>query len=52
MKALSVKQPFAFLIGNCEKSIELRSWKTDYKAVLAPFALCLAGVGRSIFPMW
>lgn len=26
--------------------------KTDYKAVLAPFALCLAGAGRSIFPMW
>nr|DAK27622.1 MAG TPA: hypothetical protein [Caudoviricetes sp.] len=24
---------------------------TDYKAVLAPFALCLAGVGRSIFPV-
>nr|DAX53528.1 MAG TPA: hypothetical protein [Caudoviricetes sp.] len=24
---------------------------TDYKAVLAPFALCLDGVGRSIFPV-
>nr|DAW50404.1 MAG TPA: hypothetical protein [Caudoviricetes sp.] len=24
--------------------------KTDYKAVLAPFALRLDGVGRSIFP--
>ncbi|HFC8533055.1 TPA: ASCH domain-containing protein [Neisseria lactamica] len=34
MKALSVRQPYAFLIGNCEKSIELRSWKTDYRGDL------------------
>lgn len=31
MKALSVKQPWAFLIGGGEKTIELRSWATDYR---------------------
>ncbi|UOO81749.1 ASCH domain-containing protein [Uruburuella testudinis] len=31
MKALSVKQPWAFLIGGGEKTIELRSWSTDYR---------------------
>lgn len=31
MKALSVKQPWAFLIGGSEKTVELRSWQTDYR---------------------
>lgn len=31
MKALSVKQPFASLIVEGEKTIEVRSWKTDYR---------------------
>ena len=34
MKALSVKQPWAFLIGGEEKTIELRSWQTDYRGDL------------------
>lgn len=34
MKALSVKQPWAFLIGNSEKTVELRSWQTDYRGTL------------------
>lgn len=34
MKALSVKQPFAFQIANGEKTIELRSWQTDYRGKL------------------
>lgn len=34
MKALSVKQPYAFLIGGGEKTIELRSWRTDYRGDL------------------
>lgn len=31
MKALSVKQPYASLIVEGEKTIEVRSWKTDYR---------------------
>lgn len=34
MKALSVKQPWAFLISTGQKSIELRSWQTDYRGKL------------------
>lgn len=31
MKALSVKQPYATLIVEGEKTVEVRSWKTDYR---------------------
>ena len=31
MKALSVKQPWAWLILNAGKSVENRSWKTNYR---------------------
>lgn len=34
MKALSVKQPFAMYIAEGEKTIEIRSWKTDYRGSL------------------
>lgn len=34
MKALSVRQPWAYLIASGEKTIELRSWKTDYRGKL------------------
>ena len=34
MKALSVKQPWAWLIGAGYKTIETRRWKTDYRGEL------------------
>jgi len=34
MKALSVKQPFAGLIGSGEKTIEVRNWSTEYRGDL------------------
>ena len=34
MKALSVKQPWASMIANGEKTIELRSWQTRYRGKL------------------
>lgn len=34
MKALSVKQPWAYLILNGFKSIELRTWASDYRGEL------------------
>jgi hypothetical protein len=34
MKAISIKQPWAWLIVNGYKNIENRSWKTDYRGKL------------------
>lgn len=34
MKALSVKQPWASMIRNGPKTIETRTWKTDYRGPL------------------
>lgn len=34
MKAISVKQPWANLIASGEKSIETRTWHTDYRGPL------------------
>lgn len=34
MKALSVKQPFAELIARGRKTLEIRSWSTDYRGEL------------------
>jgi hypothetical protein len=34
MKALSVKQPWANMIANGEKTIETRTWATDYRGDL------------------
>jgi hypothetical protein len=31
LKALSVKQPFAYLIATGQKTIETRTWKTNYR---------------------
>lgn len=31
MKALSVRQPWAYLIASEQKTIEVRSWRTDYR---------------------
>lgn len=49
MKALSVRQPWASAIAWGEKSVEHRSWSTDYRGPLlihasgSPFALELDG---------
>ncbi|WP_434643806.1 ASCH domain-containing protein [Thermoanaerobacterium thermosaccharolyticum] len=37
---LSVRQPFASAIVWCEKTIEIRSWKTDYRG---PLVICSSG---------
>ncbi len=34
MKALSIKQPWANLIASGEKTIETRTWSTDYRGPL------------------
>lgn len=34
MKALSVKEPWAIFIATGEKSVEVRTWKTDYRGRL------------------
>lgn len=41
MRALSVKQPWAELIARGEKTIELRTWRTNYRGPLAIVASCL-----------
>lgn len=46
MKALTVSQPFASLIASGEKWIENRSWKTNYRGLLAIHA----GVGTQYMP--
>lgn len=38
MKALTVKQPWAWLIVNGHKTQEYRTWKTDYRGPLAIIA--------------
>lgn len=37
MRALSVKQPWAFWIATGQKTVEMRSWKTDYRG---PILIC------------
>ncbi|MDY4280845.1 MAG: ASCH domain-containing protein [[Pasteurella] mairii] len=34
MKALSLRQPWAYLVASGEKTIEVRSWRTDYRGKL------------------
>jgi len=40
MKALSVRQPWAELIASGRKTIELRSWSTQYRG---PLLICASG---------
>ena|SRR6266536_1876555 len=35
MRALSVRQPWANLIASGRKTVELRTWSTDYRGLLA-----------------
>ena len=40
MKALSVRQPYAHLIATGKKTVECRSWRTDYRG---PLLICASG---------
>ncbi len=59
MKALTVRQPFASLIVDGYKTIENRTWKTDYKGPLAihaaaskPDPVVMALVKDHFFKWW
>ncbi len=46
MKALSVKQPWATLIVEGEKTIEVRGWKTDHRG---PLLICASAAPNNVF---
>lgn len=46
MKALSVRQPYAGLIVRGEKTIEMRSWRTDYRG---PILICAGRTSEVTF---
>lgn len=46
MKALSVKQPWACLLVEGEKTIEVRSWATDYRGDLL---ICASAAPKNYF---
>jgi len=49
MKCLSISQPFAELIISCKKTIELRSWNTNFRGeflIHAPISIKLADCKR------
>jgi hypothetical protein len=46
MQALSVKQPWALQLVSGEKSIEVRSWETDYRGHLL---ICASAAPKNVF---
>ena len=46
MKALSVRQPWAHLIASGEKTIEVRSWQSDYRGKLL---ICSSAAEKNYF---
>lgn len=46
MKALSVRQPWAHLIASGEKTIEVRSWQTNYRGKLL---ICSSSAEKNYF---
>ena len=51
MKALSIKQPWAWAIINCKKNIENRSWKTNFRGkflIHAPLKIDKNGYNKLI----
>ena len=46
MKALSVKQPYASLLVVGDKTIEVRSWRTDYRG---PLLICASAMPKAMF---
>ena len=46
MKALSVRQPWATLLVEGRKTIEVRSWATDYRG---PLVICASSAPKNVF---
>lgn len=46
MKALCVKQPFAFLLVDKNKTLEIRSWRTEYRGELL---ICASAAPKNHF---
>lgn len=46
MKALSVQQPWAQLLLNGDKTIEVRSWKTPHRG---PLLICASAAPKAVF---
>lgn len=46
MKALSIKQPFAGLIATGQKTLETRTWSTDYRG---PLLICAGAKSHDLF---
>lgn len=46
MKALSVKQPWATLLVEGKKTIEVRSWKTEHRG---PLVICASSAPKNVF---
>jgi len=46
MKALSIRQPFAALIADGQKRLEIRSWQTDYRG---PLLICAAQANHALY---
>ncbi|HDR1906682.1 TPA: ASCH domain-containing protein [Pasteurella multocida] len=44
MRALSIKQPWAYLIASEQKTIEVRSWSTDYRG---PLLICASSAEQN-----
>ena len=48
MKALSVRQPWALLIASGEKTIEARTWRTNYRG---PLLICASKTVKKCGPI-
>lgn len=48
MKALSIRQPFASLVAQGAKTIEVRSWSTDYRG---PLLICAGLLPHEVRPV-
>jgi hypothetical protein len=48
MRALSVRQPWASMIASGEKTIEVRTWRTDYRGALLICASSAKGVDHTL----
>ena len=46
MKALAVKQPWAALLVEGQKTIEVRSWKTEHRGMLV---ICASSAPKNVF---
>jgi len=49
MKAISIKQPFAGLIATGQKTLETRTWSTDYRG---PLLICAGAKSHDLFEFY